>query len=139
VLTQCMNSLIAENGRQPKDTSGAEGRQEEQGQEHLQLQARSPNGVPPREKRDFIVRIENSTKYERSFIIKEVGTAEELFDKICDYLPYTRDDSVGLRVSDTRMGTMHRVFYEDKLPMDKDSLFVSLYLKRHPPLSYRKN
>lgn len=133
-----MSSLNPENGRSPENTPGAEGQQEEQGQDNLQLQARAPDGGAARETRNYIIYIENSSKYVRPFIVNEVSTAEELFQKVCDYTSCPSDESIGLRVSDTRMGAMNRVFYENRLPLQTDTLYVSLYLKRHPPLSFRK-
>lgn len=134
-----MSYLIEQNGRPPQNTPGEQGLQKEQGQEHLQQQARETDGGSERKARDYIVTIENGNSIHKPFVVSQVKTAKELFEKVCDWYPSLCHESILMRVSDTRMGSMHRVFYEQQLPIHTDCLYVRLYLQKHPPFYGGKN
>jgi hypothetical protein len=129
-----MSSLTPENGRSPENTPRTEGSKEEQGQGHLQLQTCEADGGSPREKRDYIIYIENSHKHIQPFLLQEIGTVEELTQKLCEKFPQFGNGSLGLRICDKQMGCMNRAVYTEMLPIHVDTLYISLYLKRHPPL-----
>lgn len=118
------------NGFSTEDTSRKERRQEEQGQGYLQQQA-YPNAGSPTIKRDRIIYIENSSNIHDPFVLQEVGTVDELVEKLCDKFPAISLDSIGMRISTTRLGTIHRIYLTDRIPYKADTLFVSLYLKKH--------
>lgn len=119
------------NGHSAQDTPRAEGRKEAQGQEHLQQQARAPDGSPPR-KRDRIVYVENSSNIHEPFVLEKIGTVEELTSAFCDRFPSLCIDAIGLKIYGSRMGTMHREIYTDSIPYHADTLYITLYLKKHP-------
>lgn len=127
-----MNSI--QNGLSSPDSPRKEGRQEAQGQDDLQQQTCADPGSPTL-KRDRIIYVENSYNIHDPFVIKEVGTVEELIQKLCDKFPTICTDSLGMKISTTRLGTIHRIYLTDKIPYKADTLFVSLYLKKHPPFS----
>lgn len=129
-----MNSLTETNGR-PQNTPRDQGWKEAQGQEHLQLKTCATNGSPERKARDYIVHIENANEYKSAFIIREVRTVSELLQAICDYHPSLCQESILMRVSDSRTGSMHRVFYEQELPLHTDTVYVPLSLRKHPNMS----
>ena len=131
---QYMSSLTLENGRPPENTPRTERREEEQRQDNLQFQTRKADGSSAREKRDDIIDIENSYKHLQPFLLQEISTVEELTQKLCKKFPHLCDASLGLRICDKRLGSMDRIFYIEDLPLEKDTLYISLYLKRHPPL-----
>ncbi len=129
-----MNFQTEQNGR-AQDTPGGQRWEEAQGQEHLQLEARETDGSPQGKARDYIVHIENASEYKAAFIIRKVKTAKELIEGICDTHPKLCHDSILMRVSDSRTGSMHRVFYEQELPQHTDTLYVQLLLRKHAPIS----
>ncbi len=118
------------NGHDTQDPSGNEGRQETQEQGSLQQQACATTGGPPR-KRDRIVYIENSANSFKGFIVQDVGTVDELIQGICDKYPDICMQSIGMRVSSSRLGTIHRSYFTERLPYDVDTLYVTLYLLKH--------
>jgi len=111
-----------------------EGMQEAQGQDDLQQQACADSGSPTI-KRDRIIYVENSSNIHDPFVLKEVGTVDELIEKLCDRFPQICIDSLGMKISTTRLGTIHRIYLTDRIPYKADTLFVSLYLKKHPDVS----
>lgn len=129
-----MNSLIDSNGRYTENKTGDQGWQEAERQDSLQLQARETDGVSQREERDYVIHIENSSEFKSAFVVKKIKTKKELIQGICDRHPQLCHDSILMRVSDTRMGSIHRVFYEQQLPQHTDTLYVQLSLRKHTPL-----
>jgi hypothetical protein len=129
-----MNSLSKSNGRQPEDTTGNQGWQEVTGEEYIQLEACATDGIFEGKTRQYIVHIENTSESRPPFIVKEVKTATELFQAICDVDPKLCHENILMRVSDTRTGSLHRVFYAQALPVHTDCLYVQLTLRRHGPL-----
>jgi len=127
-----MNSI--KNGLSPPDTSRKEGRQEAQGQDDLHQQTCADPGSPTL-KRDRIVYVENSANIHDPFVVKEVGTVEELLEKFYEKFPKISTESIGLKISTTRLGTIHRIYLTDRIPYKADTLFISLYLKKHPPVA----
>lgn len=118
------------NGQSAQDASGDEGRKEAQGQEHLQQQACAADGGAAR-KRDRIIYVENSSNVRDPFVLKEVATVDELTSAFCDRFPAICIDAIGLKISDARAGTIQRRTFTDKLPYDADTLYITLYLKKH--------
>lgn len=128
-----MNSLTYQNGRHTENKTGEQRWEEAQRQDGLQLEACETDGGAPRQKRDYIVTVENASEFKRPFVVQEISTAKELFEKLCSDYPGLCHPSIVLRVSDSRMGSLHRVFYEQELPRHTDSLFVHLSLRKHTP------
>jgi len=83
--------------------------------------------------------MENTSSVHKPLLLENVGTVEELTDKIVAQLPNVCSSSIGMRISDTRMGTCQRKYFTDTLPYDAEFLYVTLYLKKHPPISFGKN
>lgn len=119
-----------QNGQSTPNTSREEGRQEAEGQGNLQQQTCADTGSPPR-KRDRIVYIENSANCRKAFIVEEVGTVDELIRGICERYPDICIQSIGMKVSWSRQGTIHRSYFSDVIPYEYDTLYVSLYLRKH--------
>jgi hypothetical protein len=128
-----MNTLKDGTGRHTENQAGEQGWEETERQDSLQLQTRETDGSSPRQKRDYIVTVENASQFKHPFVIKEIATAKELFEKLCDEYPGLSHSSILLRVSDSRMGSLHRVFYEQELPQHTDCLYIQLYLRKHTP------
>ena len=126
-------------GQSASNSYGEEGWKEQQGQKHLQCEARTHAAGTLSQKRDRYVYLENSSNLREPFPIQEVATVPELLAKIRDFIPQLGHPDLGMRVSATRMGSMHRVYLTEELPYDAFFLYVSLYLVRHPPLGFRKN
>jgi hypothetical protein len=125
-----MNLQTDKNGR-PQDTPGDQGRKEAQRQDSLQLQACATDGISERKARDFIVHIENASDFKSAFIIRQVKTVPQLVQGIYDWHPKLCHESILMRVSDTRTGSMHRVYYEKDLPHHTDTVYVYLSLRKH--------
>jgi hypothetical protein len=125
------------HGYRSQDTAGSEGWQG-QVEDSLQQQTCQDAGVPPI-KKDRYIYIENSSTKVNPFLVRSVATVPELIQKICDYIPLSCDSAIGMRISDTRMGTIGRKIYEGDLPSEAFFLYVNLYLKKHPPVSPGKN
>lgn len=125
-------SLSDPNGLSTSHKTGTQG-QEDKDTLCLQQQTHQDAGGSAI-KKDRYVTIENSNLSPRSFLIKEVGTVSELIQKLCDLIPPQKSDAIGLRVSNTRAWSPNRDYYVEELPADVFELYVSLYLKRHPPL-----
>jgi hypothetical protein len=123
-----MNSEL--NGQPTKDPSGEEGRQEAQGPGNLQQQACADAGISSR-KRDRIVYIENASNSRAPFIVKEVGTVAELIEGVCDRYPDICIQSIGMKVSSSRLGTIGRKMFTEQIPYEYDTLYISLYLLKH--------
>jgi len=123
-----MNS--EQNGQSTPNPSREEGRQEAEGQGNLQQQTCADAGSPSR-KRDRIVYIENSANCHKPFIVQEVGTVNELIQRICNKYPAICIESIGMNVSWSRQGTIHRSYFSDQIPYIYDTLYVTLYLRKH--------
>lgn len=128
-----MSFLTETNGPRTQDTAGNQGWQEAERQVGLQFQAYKTDGELAREARQYIVHIENASDYRAAFVVREVVTPQELFQAICERYPKLCHDSIAMRVSDSRMGSLHRIFYEQQLPIHTESLYVQLCLKKHTP------
>jgi hypothetical protein len=127
-----MSFQTGENGR-AQDTPGDQGWKEAEGQGHLQLKTCPTDGGVEREKRSYIVHIENASDFKSAFVVEKVSTVNELIQAICDRHPALCHHSILMQVSDSRAGTMHRVFYKNELPSEKDTLYVKLVLRKHTP------
>ncbi len=125
-----MNS--EQNGQHTSDPSREEGRQETKGQSHgLQQQTCADAGSSPR-KRDRIVYIENASNSRSPFVVQEVGTVAELIDGVCERFPDICIESIGMKVSSSRQGTIHREQFTGEIPYERDTLYITLYLRKHP-------
>jgi len=124
-----MNS--EDNGYATQDKTREERRQEEQGQEHLQRKARA-DATGDKRKRDRIVYVENTSNIRDPFIIEKVDSVEDLIQKICMKFPDICLESIGMKVSNSRMGTMHRKHFTEEIPYEYDTLYITLFLKKHP-------
>ncbi len=123
-----MNSEL--NGQPTHNPSREEGRQEAEGEGNLQQQTCADTGGTPR-KRDRIVYIENSVNCHKAFIVQEVGTVDELIQGVCLRYPEICIESIGMKVSWSRQGTFHRSYFSEIIPYKYDTLYVSLYLRKH--------
>ncbi len=131
-----MTTLTTQYGLSTQDTPRNKREQKTQGcEECLQCEARADTRSIGR-KKDRIIYVENSSNITEPFVIQEVGTAEELRNKICEKHPGICIDMIGMRISHSRLGVVGRKFYEEDLPSDQ-ILYVYLYLKKHTP-SYGK-
>ena len=123
-----MNS--EQNGQYTANPSREEGREEAEGQGHLQQQAREDAGSPSR-KRDRIVYIENCSNSRAPFVVQEVGTVDELIQAVCNKYPDICITSIGMDVSPSRYGSIRRKVFTDEIPYEYDTLYIRLYLKKH--------
>lgn len=123
-----MNSEL--NGQHTQNPSREEGRQEAERQGNLQQQACANAGSSSR-KRDRIVYIENSANCRDPFVVQEVGTVDELIRGICQRFPDICIETIGMKVCSSRQGTIHRTHFTDKIPYEYDSVYITLYLRKH--------
>jgi hypothetical protein len=120
------------NGQSAPNTSREEGRQE-QGQVSLQQQACASDGSTARE-RDRIIYVENASNIHKPFVLQKIATVEQLLSVFCSQFPQLCIQSIGLRVSDTRVGTFHRKYFTEIIPYEADTLYITLYLRKHDPI-----
>lgn len=121
------------NGLSTQDTTGAKGREEEKGcQDYLQQQAH-PKATGSARKRDRIICVENASNVREPFILEEVGSVPELIEKLCEKFPTICINMIGMKISNSRAGTFGRKTYEGEIPFEDDTLYVTLYLKKHTP------
>jgi hypothetical protein len=79
-----------------------------------------------------IIKVENATRLSGPFSIQANTTEDiELFLKdYCDWNP----EYIGLQFSPSPAGTMHRRYIQGKIDRSIDTIYVKLFLKKHPPL-----
>lgn len=128
-----------ENGLRAQDTSREEGWQEDKGrQECVQREACAHATGSPR-KRDRIIYIENSSNVREPFVLEKIATVEDVLQGICSKFPEICLESIGMKISASRTGTLHRTLLTGEIPYEADTLYIQLYLKKHPPVAYSKN
>lgn len=116
------------NGLQTTENQTREkGQRQTEKQEHLLWETCEDS----RKKRDRIIYVENSSTVSQPFLIQEVGTVDELLQKICNKFPEICLHSLGMKISDSRPGTTQRRILTDSLPSEADTLYIHLYLKKH--------
>jgi len=94
-----------------------------------------PDGSSPREeqrKTTRIIKVENATRINGPLFIEADTTQEiELFFQDMHGWQTT---FIGLLFSPSPPGVMHRKYIEGKIHPSIDTVYVKLYLKKHPPL-----
>jgi hypothetical protein len=128
-----MNTTLTQYGFPPPNPPGKEGREEEQGQNNLQFQTCTDAGVSAR-KKSRIIQFENASNCKKPFALQEIGTVSDLEQAIYDRFPDFSSDAIGIRVSGHAPGIVGRKYFTDVLPSTVDTLYLHLYLKKHPPL-----
>lgn len=129
-----MNFLIDSNGPGSQDTTGNQRWQKEEREKCLQFQTCEKDGGSDRKERQYIIHIENASDMRSAFIVRQVTTAKELFQLIWDKYPKLRHESILMRVSDARTGSLDRVYYEKELPEHTECLYIHLSLRKHTPV-----
>ena len=130
--------IQTQHGYTTTDPSREKGWKEGKGQDHLQCEACTNAGSTER-KKDRIIYVENSSNITYPLVLKEISTVEELIQGICDMHPKISLDYIGMRVTTARLGVVPREYITDKLPYEKDTFYVNLYLKKHPPVPKKVN
>ncbi len=93
------------------------------------------DGVPPREesrKHSRLVKVENASKLNGPFLIR-ADTTEELetfFKEKCGW----NSHCIGLLFSSSLPGVTNRKYFQGKIDPSIDTIYVKLYLKKHPTL-----
>jgi hypothetical protein len=93
------------------------------------------DGVPPREesrKHSRLVKVENASKLNGPFSIR-AETTEELetfFKEKCGW----NSHCIGLLFSSSQPGACNRKYFQGKIDPSIDTVYVKLYLKKHPSL-----
>ena len=128
-----MSTLTYITNGYTENTPRIEGTKETQRQEYLQRETRENSGVPEKRKRDRIIVIENSHTFQKSFVIEEVGSVQEVVEQICIRIPQICVHMVGMRISSKGMGCVGREYFDHDLPYDVQTLYITLYLKKHTP------
>jgi hypothetical protein len=98
-------------------------------------EAHSPNGSPPREEQrkiKRIIKVENATRLSGPFYL-EANTTEEIELFFKDYCQW-ESEYIGVLFSPSPSGTMHRKYFRGKIDPSVDTIYVRLYLKKHPPI-----
>jgi hypothetical protein len=126
-----------QNGYATENETRDEGRQEEEGQGYLHKQARADSASHQR-KRDRIIYIENSSNVRGPFVLQEVGTVSELTEKLCEKYPEICLDSIGMKMSNAKQGVIGRQYFSDQIPYEYDTIFIYLYLHKHPGFTASK-
>ena len=79
-----------------------------------------------------IIKLENSLQVKDPIRMK-ADTTREIQETLCSLYPI--DISfIGMLFSTSPDGVMHRKFIEGPLPSSEPTIYVKLYLKKHPPL-----
>jgi hypothetical protein len=126
------------NGQPTQNTQGDE---ERLAREVARQQIWLPEACPPdgslagkeSEKPTRIVKIENSTRLTGPFSI-QANTTEEIELFLKDYCDWN-SEYIGLQFSPSPAGTMHRRYIQGKIDKSIDSIYVKLFLKKHPLLT----
>ena len=84
--------------------------------------------------RDRIIKIEGTTQHIPSFVINQVSTVQEVIKAVYEKYPHLCDGNIGLLVANGPIGTKQRIVYEDDLPYEREGLWVSLFMRRHPKI-----
>lgn len=84
------------------------------------------------EKPTRILKIENATRMNAPLTI-QANTTEEIELFLQDYCGWD-SDFIGLQFSPSPAGTMHRRFIQGKIDKSIDTIYIKLFLKKHPPL-----
>ena len=94
-----------------------------------------PDGSTPREesrKVQRIIKLENAARIEKPLLV-EADTTNEI--EISLQKKYSwQMNMIGLLFSPSPAGVMHRTYIEGKIDPSVDTVYVKLYLKKHPPL-----
>jgi hypothetical protein len=128
-----MNVTLTQYGSATQNAPGKEGWEEEQRQDNLQLKTHKDAGVASG-KKTRIIQFENASNCSKPFALQEIGTVAELEQAICDRFPDFCSDVIGMRVSGHAPGIVGRKYYTDILPYDVDTIYLRLYLKKHPAI-----
>ena len=121
------------DGPDTSNTPREKGREEEQRQQNLLQQQTCADARGIERKRDRVIVIENSSNVSsQAFVLEEIGSVSELQDKLCARYPQICLDFIGLRISNSRNGNVKKTIFQDNIPYEYDTLYIWLYLKKHP-------
>jgi hypothetical protein len=84
------------------------------------------------EKPTRILKVENATRLTGPFTI-QANTTEEIELFLQEYCGWN-SDYIGLQFSPSPAGTIHRRFIQGKIDKSIDTIYIKLFLKKHPPL-----
>lgn len=130
-----MKHTLTHYGHTTPDSPGKEGRQEEQRQQDsVQFQAHTDAGSSER-KRCRIIYFENASNVNKPFTLQEVGTVAEVEQAIYNRFPDFSTENVGIRMYGHQPGIQGRTCFTDRIPYETDTLYLRLYLKKHPRIS----
>lgn len=79
--------------------------------------------------RQYLVHLENTAKMTPPFFLSACS-AGEIIRFIQDHFSI-KHPSLGFFISDSKMGTFGRKYYQDTLPEDSKEIYVTLYLRKH--------
>lgn len=131
-------SLMNQDGQRPQDTQRMqeEPQGEKAGKRGLFSEACPQSGETSGEARTRtcrIIKLENSAQVKESLRMN-ADTTQEIQESLCDIYPIDLS-YIGMLFSTSPDGTVGRKFIEGPLPSDKLTIYIKLYLKKHPPLS----
>jgi hypothetical protein len=129
-----MKHTLIQYGYPTPNPPGKERRQENKEQDNLQLQAHTGAGGLER-KRCRIIYFENASNVNKPFTLQEVGTVAEVEQAIYDRFPDFSTEHVGIRMYGHQLGIQGRTCFTDRIPYETDTLYLRLYLKKHPRIS----
>ena len=80
-----------------------------------------------------IIKLENSYQVKEPIYL-QANTTQEIETYLCSTYPIDCS-AIGMRFSTSLEGTLHRKYIEGAIDPSKDTVYVKLYLKKHPHLS----
>jgi hypothetical protein len=80
-----------------------------------------------------LIKFENSSQVKDSILLK-ANTTQELEEQLLAMYPINTY-YIGMRFSHSREGTMNRKFIEGQLDPSEPTVYIKLFLKKHPQVS----
>lgn len=90
-------------------------------------------GSDPKASTTRIIKLENSHQV-KGPIYLDVNTTQEIEEYLCSTYPIDCS-AIGMRFATSQEGTLHRKYFEGVIEPSQDTVYVRLYLKKHPLLS----
>lgn len=80
-----------------------------------------------------LIKVENSSQVKDSILLK-ANTTQDIEEQLLALYPID-PYSIGMRFSHSREGTIHRKFIEGRLDPSEPTVYIKLFLKKHPSIS----
>lgn len=124
-----------QNGQSAQDTQRIQEnpQREAEGERHLFSEACASKRKTSGEQISRLIKFENSFQVKDSILLK-ANTTQEIEEQLLAMYPI-HPYYIGMRFSHSRQGTMHRKFIEGLLDPSEPTVYIHLFLKKHPSIS----